>query len=43
MTVEPSLDHRATPEPPTQTTATRETLEDYTLRFAPRNRARSAW
>jgi purine-cytosine permease-like protein len=37
MTVEPSLDHRATPEPPTQTTATRETLEDYTLRFAPRS------
>lgn len=36
MTVEPSLDHRspATPEP---TTATRETLEDYTLRFAPRS------
>ena len=37
MTVEPSLDHRATPEPPTQNTATRETLEDYTLRFAPRS------
>ncbi|TDD21560.1 hypothetical protein E1218_20745 [Kribbella turkmenica] len=37
MTVEPSIDHRANPEPPPQTTATRETLEDYTLRFAPRS------
>jgi len=37
MTVEPSIDQRTTTEPPTQTTATRETLEDYTLRFAPRS------
>lgn len=36
MSVEPSLDHRTTPEP-TQSAATRETLEDYTLRFAPRS------
>jgi purine-cytosine permease-like protein len=36
MTVEPSLDHRTAP-PPEPTTATRETLEDYTLRFAPRS------
>jgi purine-cytosine permease-like protein len=36
MTVEPSLDDRTT-APPTTTTATRETLEDYTLRFAPRS------
>ncbi|WP_432940149.1 purine-cytosine permease family protein [Kribbella sp. CA-253562] len=35
MTVEPSLDQR-TP-PPAASTATRETLEDYTLRFAPRS------
>jgi purine-cytosine permease-like protein len=37
MTVEPSLDQRPTAESPGQTTATRETLEDYTLRFAPRS------
>ncbi|MFD7154994.1 purine-cytosine permease family protein [Kribbella sp. NPDC059898] len=36
MTVEPSLDDRTTASP-TPTTATRETLEDYTLRFAPRS------
>jgi len=36
MSVEPSLDHRTTP-PATQSAATRETLEDYTLRFAPRS------
>ncbi|GAA1663290.1 purine-cytosine permease family protein [Kribbella sp. NPDC056951] len=36
MSVEPSLDHRTTAEP-TQSAATRETLEDYTLRFAPRS------
>ncbi|MFK4090034.1 purine-cytosine permease family protein [Kribbella sp. NPDC020789] len=36
MSVEPSLDHRTTP-PPSQSAATRETLEDYTLRFAPRS------
>ncbi|MFI5731817.1 purine-cytosine permease family protein [Kribbella sp. NPDC051587] len=36
MSVEPSLDHRSTVEP-TQSAATRETLEDYTLRFAPRS------
>ncbi|MEV8375689.1 hypothetical protein AB0P21_23335 [Kribbella sp. NPDC056861] len=36
MTVEPSLDHRTAP-PSEPTTATRETLEDYTLRFAPRS------
>ena len=35
MTVEPSIDHRSAPPEPT--TATRETLEDYTLRFAPRS------
>ncbi|GAA1598375.1 MULTISPECIES: purine-cytosine permease family protein [Kribbella] len=35
MTVEPSLDDRAVSSAPT--TATRETLEDYTLRFAPRS------
>ncbi len=35
MTVEPSLDQRT--EPPAPSTATRETLEDYTLRFAPRS------
>ncbi|HEY0621013.1 MAG TPA: hypothetical protein VGD15_25620 [Kribbella sp.] len=39
MTVEPSIDHRPGSQPtaPGQTTATRETLEDYTLRFAPRS------
>ena len=37
MTVEPSIEPRTTAEPPTQSTATRETLEDYTLRFAPRS------
>ncbi len=37
MSVEPSLDHRTTAETPAPTTATRETLEDYTLRFAPRS------
>jgi purine-cytosine permease-like protein len=39
MTVEPSIDHRPGPDPtaPGQTAATRETLEDYTLRFAPRS------
>ncbi|WP_020389582.1 purine-cytosine permease family protein [Kribbella catacumbae] len=36
MTVEPSIDHRHA-APPEPTTATRETLEDYTLRFAPRS------
>ncbi|WP_405061168.1 hypothetical protein OG474_05855 [Kribbella sp. NBC_01505] len=36
MSVEPSLDHRSTAEP-AQSAATRETLEDYTLRFAPRS------
>ncbi|MFB6723822.1 purine-cytosine permease family protein [Kribbella sp. NPDC056345] len=36
MSVDPSLDHRTTAEP-TQSAATRETLEDYTLRFAPRS------
>ena len=36
MAVEPSLDHRTTTTP-SPTTATRETLEDYTLRFAPRS------
>ncbi len=36
MSVEPSLDHRTTAEP-SQSAATRETLEDYTLRFAPRS------
>ncbi|GAB3949728.1 allantoin permease [Kribbella albertanoniae] len=36
MSVEPSLDQR-TPAEPTQSAATRETLEDYTLRFAPRS------
>jgi purine-cytosine permease-like protein len=36
MSVEPSLDHRSTVEP-NQSAATRETLEDYTLRFAPRS------
>ena len=35
MTVEPSLDQRT--DPPAPSTATRETLEDYTLRFAPRS------
>ncbi|MET9311895.1 hypothetical protein ABZX12_08730 [Kribbella sp. NPDC003505] len=37
MTVEPSLDRRTTDLRPGQTAATRETLEDYTLRFAPRS------
>ncbi|MGW6279572.1 purine-cytosine permease family protein [Kribbella sp. NPDC055071] len=37
MTVEPSLDHHAPPRAAGQTAATRETLEDYTLRFAPRS------
>ena len=39
MTVEPSIDHHPGSQPtaPGQTTATRETLEDYTLRFAPRS------
>jgi purine-cytosine permease-like protein len=39
MTVEPSIDHHhgSQPTAPGQTTATRETLEDYTLRFAPRS------
>ncbi|TDD52644.1 hypothetical protein E1263_28965 [Kribbella antibiotica] len=36
MSVEPSLDHRPAAEP-SQSAATRETLEDYTLRFAPRS------
>ena len=36
MTVEPSIDHRSAP-PSEPTAATRETLEDYTLRFAPRS------
>ncbi|NUS00548.1 MAG: hypothetical protein HOV67_35440 [Kribbellaceae bacterium] len=36
MTVEPSLDERTTASP-TASAATRETLEDYTLRFAPRS------
>ena len=36
MTVEPSIDHRNAPSPE-PTAATRETLEDYTLRFAPRS------
>lgn len=36
MTVEPSIDHRTAP-PSEPTAATRETLEDYTLRFAPRS------
>src|SRR6201991_655346 len=37
MTVEPSLDHHAPPRAAGQPAATRETLEDYTLRFAPRS------
>jgi purine-cytosine permease-like protein len=36
MTVDPSIDHRTAPSPE-PTAATRETLEDYTLRFAPRS------